>query len=111
MKKLTFVLLLSSVFLPWSTVQGQNCIVDAGEDVMLTLGESIRLEALVNAADFESVSWMPTTYLSCSDCLDPEVIPQDDICYVITVVFDQDCTAQDTVCIVFDECQDGANPC
>jgi len=73
--------------------------VDAGPDTTVDLGLSIILDATVNSDFFiDSIFWSPLdSFLNCTECLDPEVIPRGSTTYTITVVDENGCTASDEV--------------
>ncbi len=46
-----------------------------------------------------TISWSPTDGLSCTDCLDPEVVPPGTTTYTITIEDAVGCRAQDQVTV------------
>lgn len=66
----------------------------------IELGESVDIEVFVDPAIvIEDITWNPTNGLSCDDCLDPTATPNQTTTYIITVVDENGCLAQDTVVI------------
>lgn len=73
--------------------------VDAGPDTTVDLGWSIILDAEVTS-DYiiDSIYWSPLdSFLGCTDCLDPEIIPPGNTTYTVTVVDENGCTASDEI--------------
>lgn len=73
--------------------------VDAGPDSTVDLGLSIVLDAMVDS-DYliDSIFWNPLdSFLTCTDCLDPEIIPPGNSTYTITVVDENGCSATDEI--------------
>ena len=73
--------------------------VNAGPDTTIDLGLSIVLDAIINSDYFiDSIFWSPLdSFLTCTECLDPEIIPPDNTTYTITVVDENGCTATDEI--------------
>jgi gliding motility-associated-like protein len=73
--------------------------VNAGPDTTIDLGYSIILDAEVDSDYFiDSISWSPLdSFLNCTECLDPEIIPPGNTTYTITVVDENGCTATDEI--------------
>lgn len=64
------------------------------EEVTIDLGDDYQIEAFTNipASDIESITWYPSNYLSCSDCLNPKVEQLfDDATYTLTIVNSNGC--------------------
>lgn len=74
--------------------------VDLGEDQVIELGETIRLEAQVNNPDV-TFTWQPEMFLDCSPCEDAIVMamPVNSTLFTVTVTDDFGCTAQSSVYI------------
>lgn len=73
--------------------------VNAGQDTTVDLGFSIVLDAMIDS-DYmiDSISWSPLdSFLTCFECLDPEIIPPGNTTYTITVVDENGCTATDEI--------------
>ncbi|MBX2878087.1 MAG: gliding motility-associated C-terminal domain-containing protein, partial [Saprospiraceae bacterium] len=75
--------------------------VSLGEDVSIRLGDSVQLQALTNL-DGVTVSWNPSTDLSCVDCLEPIAKPLATTIYTVTVSNNGDCATSDDVRIIVD---------
>ena len=74
-------------------------IVDAGPDQTIDLGFSTDIRATVSEFPV-TFEWIPADFLSCIDCIDPEVImPPNTTTYTITVTNSDGCTAMDDVTI------------
>ncbi|MCP4122374.1 MAG: hypothetical protein GY751_11525 [Bacteroidetes bacterium] len=71
-------------------------IVDLGDNIIISLGDSIQLDAKVNDA-IASVSWEAGSELSCADCLTPTVKPQSATIYSVTVTNENGCIATDKI--------------
>ncbi|MEM9546459.1 MAG: gliding motility-associated C-terminal domain-containing protein [Bacteroidota bacterium] len=80
-------------------LQPTQTTVDAGPDTTVDLGLSVVLDATVISDFFiDSISWSPLdSFLTCTDCLDPEVIAPGTTTYTITVVDENGCRASDEV--------------
>jgi gliding motility-associated-like protein len=74
---------------------------DLVPEITLRLGQSTRLDLTVlpDPAIAASFRWSPETYLSCSDCEDPETFPLQNIEYEVTVVDTNGCLAIQTILI------------
>ena len=73
--------------------------VDAGPDATVDLGFSITLDAEI-FSDYliDSIFWSPLdSFLTCTDCLDPEIIPPGNTTYTITVIDENGCRASDQI--------------
>jgi len=66
------------------------------DDMDIELGDSVQIQALItpNIVDFQ---WTRTDGLSCTDCLDPYVAPQETFSVGLIVKDKNGCTAQDGV--------------
>jgi len=74
-------------------------------DVNITVGESTDL---LGEIDFPidqigSISWSPTTGLSCTDCLDPIATPETNTSYTLTVTDLNGCSVSATVFIAVEQ--------
>ncbi|MDF1694532.1 MAG: gliding motility-associated C-terminal domain-containing protein [Saprospiraceae bacterium] len=76
--------------------------VDAGQDSTVDLGYSIILDAMIDSDYFiDSIFWSPLdSFLNCTECLDPEIIPPGNTTYTITVVDENGCTASDEILLL-----------
>jgi large repetitive protein len=84
-----------SIFIP----ETPELIVEIGPEILITLGESGELQAIVNIPPFmiDSVVWTPADGLSCTNCLDPTASPFDNTLYTVTVTNLDGCTASDQI--------------
>jgi len=71
--------------------------VRLGDDEILALGDSIRLNGIINNLTSPDVSWTPEAFLSCVDCLDPYARPPNSVTYVVTVESQDGCIDQDSI--------------
>ncbi len=77
--------------------------VDLGPDVEIQLGESYEITASVfPLGAVDSILWMPSTSLSCTDCLDPTATPLDDVTYTVLITDSNSCTGTGSVYIDVD---------
>ena len=73
---------------------------EIGPDILLDPGEQSTLLALFNQIPV-SISWVPTTGLSCSDCPDPIVTASsENICYTMTALNENGCETIDSICVI-----------
>lgn len=72
-------------------------IVELGQDHIVNLGDELHLQAIVNPIQISEIIWSPEESLSCSNCLDPTVLPLHSAFYYLTLVSVDDCAAQDSV--------------
>ena len=68
-------------------------------DIQLLVGQSndLQLNTSIPASQISSIKWEPSTYLSCDDCLNPTVKPNNDIIYFVTIENENGCTAFDSI--------------
>ncbi len=73
--------------------------LDLGADIQLDLGDSVQLNGVTNLIP-DTIIWDPMTAdMSCTNCLNPVVQPEDDILYTLTVADANGCTATDDILI------------
>ena len=72
--------------------------VDAGEDLMLQLGESVDVSVYTNYTPVE-ISWQPSAGVFCDTCLDATLAPYESTLYRIEVQNADGCTASDELYI------------
>ncbi|MBR9920238.1 MAG: T9SS type B sorting domain-containing protein [Bacteroidetes bacterium] len=72
--------------------------LDLGPDLFYCEGEAA---IQFQAGGFDTYLWTPDTYLSCSDCPDPEINPLDDITYIVIGSTDEGCVSVDTIEVIF----------
>lgn len=80
----------------------QELILDLGPDLTISLGDSIRLDALTNFTA-ASWTWTPTTQMSRPDSLSTYVSPLETTIYQITALDANGCDASDWIRITVDE--------
>ncbi len=75
--------------------------VDAGPDSEIGLGDAVALHANTNLLN-PAISWQPSTWLDCTDCLTPLARPLETISYKIAITDTSGCVATDEVTISVD---------
>lgn len=73
--------------------------------IELKLGESYQLQALVNLpeSEIDLITWTPTEWLSCTDCLTPIATPLSSITYKVEVLNENGCLGTASVEFVVDK--------
>ena len=73
--------------------------VELGLDLEITKGEDAQLSANTNISemDLAEIEWFPEDFLSCSDCLDPVVTPEEDIQYTLILTDIYGCQVVDSI--------------
>ena len=78
--------------------------VELGDDLEVNLGDSIRLNPVVNSPNpIDEFIWSPGNNLSCLDCNNPYASPTESQMYFLTVVDAQGCTATAGVLVTVDK--------
>ena len=72
--------------------------VELGEDIFLTLGDSVLLTAQVNF-NLDTATWSPMDYLRIKDLLDVVSTPLETVLYTITVTDANGCIATDALTV------------
>lgn len=70
--------------------------VDLGEDIVVSLGERIVLQANSNYQNLR-YNWMPSELLDCQDCRTPGLLPIEDQQFLVEVINEFGCSAVDSV--------------
>ena len=72
---------------------------DLPEELTIAFGENAQLNTITNIdpSDIATITWSPTTQLSCTDCLDPQVLGLDNESYTLTIVNENGCIAEATI--------------
>lgn len=85
-------------------LQPDEVVLEIDPIAVMNLGENIQLQALTNvpADEILSVSWTPSTGLSCDDCLTPVASPEESQNYRVTIQTVDGCTATRTVQVQVD---------
>ena len=81
-------------------------VVDLGADVVLELGNSMMLEAIVNTTDSLTYTWASNpgdSSMSCMDCPTPIIAPVTTTTYTVTVEDTSGCTATDQILVQLDK--------
>lgn len=71
--------------------------VELGEDYIVSLGDSVELDAYDYNERFAEFAWSPQVGLSCSDCPQPTVTITDTETFTLTVTDSLGCTASDKI--------------
>ncbi|KAA2240478.1 PKD domain-containing protein [Chitinophaga agrisoli] len=71
-------------------------VINAGPDQVVATGSEVHLQ-LESSPDVTSVQWQPATYLSCTDCLTPLVLPKETMTYHVTATNQYSCVSIDDV--------------
>ncbi len=76
--------------------EGVGVVINVDPQILVDLGQSYQLGVSVNMdpSDIESITWEPSLYLSCNDCLDPTVIPANAVDYTVTIVSEEGCEGE-----------------
>ncbi len=75
--------------------------VDFIADTLVTDGTGIILDPIITGVS-SSISWFPSTSLTCDDCLNPSAFPTESGWYYITVIDANGCTSLDSIYILVD---------
>lgn len=74
--------------------------IELGYDYIMTIGDSIEMDAYNYDERFVDFEWIPTEGLSCSDCPQPTVKINDTQVYTLIVTDSVGCTASDEVSVL-----------
>jgi|GEM_PF-422831 len=88
---------------PYTLFAPEIPIVEFQNELVLALGDSLRLDGITNDLTDPVISWSPTEFLSCSDCLDPYAKPPSSVTYVVTVSSTDGCIDQDSINITVEK--------
>ncbi len=87
-----------------SIIDPEPVIVDLGPDLTVALGDSIRLNALVDGpSTIDSYIWTPDQLLSCNNCDAPFANPVEDQLFELIVVDINGCEGQDQIRLSVDK--------
>jgi gliding motility-associated-like protein len=70
--------------------------VNAGADIQLPTGNTVNLMA-TGSNDVVKWSWLPSLYLSCSNCASPVAAPRENMTYIVVGQTQFGCKASDTL--------------
>jgi gliding motility-associated-like protein len=70
--------------------------VSVGPDIQLPTGNTVNLMA-AGSSDVVKWSWLPSTYLSCSNCASPVAAPRENMSYIAVGETQFGCKASDTL--------------
>ncbi len=76
----------------------EEFLVSLGEDIIVPLGDSVRIKAAPNKPA-ACVEWNLPNLLSCTECLDPFIKPLETITLKLTVQNEEGCLASDHISI------------
>lgn len=79
--------------------------LEAGENLMLKYGESVRLNPEISPAGLQ-IRWSPADDLSCNDCPDPMLYPTESHTYQITVTDSLGCSKTDYLTVFLRKSRD-----
>jgi gliding motility-associated-like protein len=74
--------------------------VNAGDDQYITFGTETQLSGLASSTD--SIFWTSIDTLSCYNCFDPLVMPDETTAYILHTVDNNGCENKDTVTVYLD---------
>ena len=101
------IFIRDSIGCEWDTIisiiEPPQLVVDLGPDVVISLGDSVQLQALINypKTAIDSINWKPTI---CNDtCFEQFVQPNYLIPYTITIISEDGCMANDSVWVRVDK--------
>jgi gliding motility-associated-like protein len=77
----------------------QELILSLPEDMTISLGDSVSIEGVTNAAGSPAYAWFPIEWLSCSDCPQTVAGPLESTFYTLSVVNANGCTTSDGIFI------------
>jgi gliding motility-associated-like protein len=87
-----------------SIIDPEPVIVDLGPDLTVALGDSIRLNALVDGpSTIDSYIWTPDQLLSCNNCDAPFANPVEDQLFDLIVIDINGCEGQDQIRLSVDK--------
>jgi gliding motility-associated-like protein len=77
--------------------EAENLNIIVSDDENLNLGDSIRLQVLINASTVDSIIWTPAATLSCTNCETPIAKPLESTTYRVKVMANDGCIAEESV--------------
>ncbi|MDQ3143059.1 MAG: M43 family zinc metalloprotease [Bacteroidota bacterium] len=84
-----------------SLFEPQELMAELKAEIQIKLGEKIILKPILNFIP-SKVQWFPTDGLSCSDCLNPEILPINNVDYKVIFTNDKGCEISAEVRILVD---------
>ncbi len=74
-------------------------LVNLEPELIIQLGESDQIIAIVNipTSMIDTIVWSPVEGLSCTNCLNPNVMPLNETAYMVTITDLDGCTASDQI--------------
>lgn len=80
-------------------------LIDLGPELTVRLGDSARLEALINIPDNEvdTLIWQPEDYINCPGCFVQQVSPPFSTVFRVTMIDINGCRATDQVEVILDK--------
>ena len=74
-------------------------VIDLGEDYSIMLGDLVNLNPSLNNISIQNIQWVASEFLSCEDCLNPEVTPLFSGQYLLEIISEDGCVGVDSVFI------------
>lgn len=74
-------------------------VIDLGEDYSVVLGDLVNLNPSINNITIQNIQWNASEFLSCEDCLNPEVTPLFSGQYLLEIISEDGCVGIDSVFI------------
>ena len=78
----------------------ESLYLELGDDYIVSLGDSVKLDAYNFDNRFVKFAWSPQAGLSCADCPQPTVSITEDTEFTLTVTDAAGCTTQDAVKVI-----------
>lgn len=85
--------------IPLVVEQPGPSVVDAGPDITVDLGYTGQADATFYSDNgIDTIIWSPLdTFLTCTNCLDPEILPPGSTTYYVTVIDKNGCATKDSM--------------
>ncbi|GJM31863.1 MAG: hypothetical protein DHS20C18_08640 [Saprospiraceae bacterium] len=92
--------IMADAFIP----EGQGVEVSLLPQVTLDLGDTYQMNTILNVpvSTLTQISWSPVEGLSCTDCLNPIVAPEQSITYQLQVVNEDGCSGTASINLLVD---------
>lgn len=71
-------------------------VIELGNDQIIELGQQVPIRVSTNLP-LQQISWTPTDWLSCADCLEPSTMPLQRITYTLNASSADGCPASDSI--------------
>lgn len=80
--------------------QPPEILVDAGNNQVIPYGGVTLIDAYTDATPPFTIAWTPSTWLSCTDCIDPMASPLENTTYLLTIIDAAGCIGFDEIDII-----------